>query len=237
MDLKNWNYVACLALLLPIIAAAGCTGSDVLTPRTGSFMLQVESVNIPEGYRFGDGDRDRARFTILQIELRPSDPNAAAVLGEELGEENTLNLLRSPVSINHDVSPKFIWDENNILQNAPPPLTTGRWILDRIVIERLQFRDRDETDPSTCFSYIDEYETVSDDGTITFQDFSPAITFDIDADSPNQYSLVVDWGALTTALQESWPCYPGCGAWCIVDYYPGIGIDFASRLDEYITFQ
>lgn len=236
MNLKNWNHAARLALLLPLIAAAGCTGSDVLTPNTGNFSLQMEIVNIPVDYRFGDNDRDRAKFTVLQIGLRPADPNAAAVLGQTLGEANTLNLLRSPIGVNHDVSPKVIWDEANLLQDSPPPLTTGTWILEEVIIARIDFIDRDETDPATCHSYINEYDSSMNDE-ITLNDFSPEIRFSIEGGADNQYSLIIDWGALTQALQESWPCYQCAEPWCIIPYNFGIGFEFAGRVNEFVSFE
>ncbi len=237
MNLKNWNHVARLALLLPLIAAAGCTGSDVLTPQTGSFGLQVEIVNVPPNYRFGNGDlNDRARFRILQIQVRPDDPNAAAVLGDE-----NMSLLRTPVGINYDVTPKTIWVPDASPPEFPPPLTTGTWRVVNIEIGVFNFNDGG-VPPSadTCADYITRYRTNEDDGSLFLEDYGEDFRFAIVEGAENRYSLIIDWGLLHDALVEAWPCSQVCSGgapWCLEDFLLFRSDIFASRASDFLSFQ
>jgi hypothetical protein len=236
MNLKNWNHVARLALLLPLIAAAGCTGSDVLTPQTGSFRLQVEIVNVPPGYRFGDGDSDRARFRMLQIEVRPDDPNAAAVLGED-----NMFLLRTPVGINYDVTPKTIWTPDSSPPGFPPPMSTGTWRIMSVEIDLFNFRDAEAPlSEDTCADFIERYRTDEFDGSIFLQNFDQDFRFSIEHDADNSYSLIIDWGAFMEAFQEAWPCDQFCpsgDAWCLQDFAAFRRDIFGDSVPDFLTFE
>jgi hypothetical protein len=237
MNLDNLKHAARLAVLLPLVVAAGCTGSDMLTPTTGSFKIQVEVVNVPEGYRFGDSDGDRARFRILQIRVQPADPRAAEALGDEAG----MAIMRFAKSINHHITePKLLWDANAQPPEYPPPLSSGTWILKSIEIDLFNFKDNgDPPSEDSCEDYITTYRTNEFDGSKLLQEFGQEVTFNVEGGVDNQFSIVIDWEAFSDALQASWPCYQNCGddPWCLQDFSAFQNEVFYSRIPDFLSFE
>ena len=87
MRLNGRQIGVLAATLLPLVAAGGCTGTDLLTPGNGNFTTNMELENT--GGRFTDNPFDSSLMKFRQMEVRPTDPQADAVTGP-----NNLGLLR-----------------------------------------------------------------------------------------------------------------------------------------------
>ena len=75
----TWNPRTTLlvgTILLPILAATGCTGTDVITAGNGTVRFEPVITNVVNGSRF-----EGLFITLNQVTLRPVDPAANAVVG------------------------------------------------------------------------------------------------------------------------------------------------------------
>jgi hypothetical protein len=208
MNLNHWHRVACLALLLPVMAASGCTGSDVLTPTTGNVRIEVAVDNVPGDFRF-----DTARFRIRQIIVRPTDPAADAVLGDE-----PIGVLQSGVTLNFDIT------EPNV---TVLPLADGTYRLQEIIINSIKIEDDDRhpcnyapfpppcedarcaCEDVSCDDYISLYRS-GDSGAVSISNFGRDILIHVEGGVETVVRVVIDWGVFLEALQASWPCTEIC---------------------------
>jgi hypothetical protein len=192
MNLNLWHRVACLALLLPVFAASGCTGTDVLTPTAGNVKIEIDVTNIPDDYRF-----ETARFWLRQITIRPVDEGANAALGQY-----SISVLQSRATINFDLEAPY----ENFLT-----LHTGTYRLEEMVINNIRFRDSDplpEPPPATCDEYIREYRSYEGGGA-TMREFGEDTLITVLGTEENVVRIEFDWAVFTEAIQAGWLCMSG----------------------------
>jgi hypothetical protein len=202
MRLNGRQIGVLLAALLPVIAAAGCTGSDLLTPGSGNFETRIEFDNI--GGRFVDDPFDRALVSFRQMEVRPWPSGSQA--DEGVGPLN-LGLLRTPFRAN------FV--------SAQPssqliPLTSGSYVLVHININDATFSDVNDltvaglSDPvnPTCHDFIKSYNPIGSQTSIDIfaSDLGAEVVRSLDADTPGSLTMRVDFGSLVDALNASTDC-------------------------------
>jgi hypothetical protein len=192
MNLNLWHRVACLALLLPVLAASGCTGTDVLTPTAGNVKIEIDVTDIPADYRF-----ETARFWLQQITIRPADDGANAALGQY-----SIGLLQNRATINFDLEAPH---ETSLTLHA------GTYRIEEIVINNIRFRDTDpipEPPPAICEDYIRDYRSYEAGGA-TMRDLGDTGLFTILGSEENVVRLEFDWTVFTEAILEGWLCLSG----------------------------
>jgi len=196
MNLNLWHRVACLALLLPVLAASGCTGTDVLTPTAGNVKIEIDVSNVPEGFRF-----ETARFRIDQITMRPVDEGANAALGTY-----PIGLIQDLITINFDLAaPK----------EALLTLHTGTYRLEEITISSINFRDLDDPPdplPAACEDYFRRYRSGTTGG-IGIREFDSDILITVLGTEDNLVRIVFDWAVFVEAMQAAWPCELCAAEW------------------------
>ena len=203
MNLNHWHRIACMALLLPVLAASGCTGTDVLTPTTGPVIFEVDVVNVPEGYRF-----ETARIRINQVFVRPADEGASTALGQY-----PVGILPSFLTINFNV-------EEPLTRDAA--LHAGTYRIESLFLNNINFRDTDpipDPPPATCAEYIRTYRSGEFGAVIT--NFGGDVLITVSGTEETTVSVVIDWGLLTEAIQNSWLCdqwFCGDDDWCLIDF-------------------
>jgi hypothetical protein len=249
MNLNHWHRVACLALLLPILTASGCTGTDVLTPTTATVGFALEVDNVPPDFRF-----ETSRFRIRQITVRPVDANADAVLGA-----GQIGLMRESLTLNFNITESKV----SLL-----PLATGTYRLESIIVSNFNFHDlqmhpcthapypdRCIEDPPleptelllcscedvTAAEYIPWYHSTDTDGGAYIGDFPQPILFHVDSGSENSLVFLFHWDALLEALQDSWNTNPygQCDPvepWCLIDFGPGFNTaTFSDHVPDFLS--
>jgi len=196
---SNGRQIGALALaLLPLVAAAGCTGSDPLTPGVGNFETRMDYTNISG--RFVDNPFDTALFDIQQVGVRPTDPDAIDNVGVL-----DLGLLRGTMRAN------FVSAEP---RSVTIGLTAGGYRVDNIVVSRISLTDTDDltvaglSDPvnPVCSDFIKSftYNTVF---TVGRASISPQdVVRRVDADNPGSLGMRVDYGEWLDAVLDSINC-------------------------------
>jgi hypothetical protein len=200
MRLNGWRIGVLLAALSPVILATGCTGSDVLTPGTGNHQTRVVPENA--GGRFVDSEFDAARLSLRQIEARPTNPQADAVLGP-----SNFGLLRQPANTN------FVTGQ---ALEVTIPLTSGSYRLERILVNKIQLNDVDDltvpglSDPinPTCHDFIKRISFLSnqDQVEILGSDLDDDVIFGLDAAQPGSLTVRVDYPGYLAALIAAIDC-------------------------------
>ena len=131
-------WVAAVVLL----AAGGCTNSEVIGTSTGGVGVTVEAQG-------GAGRYDLGNFTISQIFLRLADPNQQGSLGEPIG------LLGRPVDIDLN-NPDVVSAEVGAPPEATAALSEGTYAV--VMTTTSQFTLHDEPPPdygTTCPQMVD----------------------------------------------------------------------------------
>ena len=70
MKSNPWRIGLALALLGPAMLAAGCTGTEVLEPRTSDHLLEVKLVDVPtKGWtRYSDDPQEWVGYERLSVD-------------------------------------------------------------------------------------------------------------------------------------------------------------------------
>jgi hypothetical protein len=214
MRRNHWLNGALLALLGLILTAAGCTGSEVLAPRTQSFLLEVEIVNVETRF-------DIATFQISQLEVRPADPDA-----DEALSGGGIGLFLRPLQLSYSNTPEG---------DSQVPLPNGQYRVSLMRMSPISYIDVDPpASAPTCEDYV---RTWSYNSNVFIADFGRDVLINVSNGSANVSKLVVDGEALLKAFQESWICQDtGNGTWRLVaGSFDAIG--FGRRAPEYLEFQ
>jgi hypothetical protein len=215
MRRNHWLNGALLALLGLILTAAGCTGSDVLAPRTQEYLLEVEVINTDTRF-------DVATFQINQIEVRPTDPDA-----DEALDASGLGLFLEPLQMSY---------ANNPLDQSDNPLSNGQYQINLMRLNPIKFLDILDPPASapTCEEYVRNWSYTTD---VFIADLGGSALINIGNGARNANKLVIDGEAFLRAFQESWTCVStGPGTWRIVSGSFD-AIAFGRRAPEYLEFQ
>jgi hypothetical protein len=220
-----------LALLVLLAVMPACTNSEQLSSGVGPVPIEVSIVNSET--RFG-----RAFFNVVQVTVRPVNPDADEVLGT-----NPLWMMRTtedaPIEINlNDVQDGYV---------SNSPLTVGPYEVQSIDLQLLEFRLGEEISNLTCGEYIVNYPVI--EGTVQLVDFGEPVYIDVRIGSGNQLKIIFDGEALATAFSNSWQCRQGaaCGgfppippfpAWCLQDptetgFFKDV---FAAQASTFVSF-
>lgn len=189
-------------ILLPILAAAGCTGTDVITAGNGTVTFQAGVTNAVNAARF-----EGIFFTLNQVALRPLDPNADAALGPK-----NLALVQTDLVFN-------LAGDLSGFGSPDVPIPAGSYVVERLEIEAIRATDVDGTgSPASCAEYVASFPPTS--GLIVYQDGAELnVVVEIDANTSNVVRLTIDVDEFLKALASAWACRssncPGGAAWCL----------------------
>jgi len=215
---------ALLGMLAVVLLASGCTGSDKLNPGSGQIVIQISTQN--SSTRF-----DTAFVGLLQIELVPVDPTSAGAAG--LFPVGVINSADRPGDIDF---------ANDGMQFAVPvTVGTGRWRIQRILIDNLTFIDFDPpASQTTCEDFITMYSLPDK---VRIQQFGQDVIFEVDNTGRTSLTITWDGAKFLEALQAGFTCvpqgFPGCSQpWCLL--FPGNPVFDPSQLDmrasEFLDF-
>lgn len=209
---KAWTIAVAL---LPLLLAAGCTGTDVLKPTTGNLKVSVEVVNIDPDGPFTDdpvGDplnaipADTGFIQVQQVTMRPTNPDADAALGLNLG------VLRRPLEQSY-TSPGA--DETSF------DLTSATYRLAVVRLKEIFFYNSGPRNPGALFAdvrpehidpnnprCIDFVRVFGSEDLLDLSDFGGEILISTEADTPAELKIIIDGEAFLDAYTESWSCNP-----------------------------
>jgi hypothetical protein len=194
-----------LALLVLLAATAACTNSEQLS--SGVSPVPVEILVVNPDTRF-----DRAFFDVIQVTVRPLNPDAAAALGTdplwmlETGDDPAFE-----INLNGE--------QNQFESNSQ--LTIGPYEVQSVTLQRLEFRNGERLGTATCEEYITDYPDVQK--SVQLFEFDEPVIVQVTLGAASQLRMVIDGTALSLAFERSWRCAQGaaCGGlppwplWCI----------------------
>lgn len=234
---KSTKTGAIAVALLPILFAAGCTGSDVLKPTTGNLNVTFELANVvPDGPFTDDpvGDPPNLIFPdigfikLKQITMRPTNPDADAALGLY-----PLGVLRRPLE-----TLTYASETDGVALT----LTSATYRLRAIVIEEVFLANRSDgmggtgvnpaqIDPNNprCTDFVRNFGSEFD---LNLTDFGREVLISTDADVPAQLTVTLDTMAFIEAYTEAWNC-GSCN--CPALYDPNNPSTFSCRCDGSVT--
>lgn len=209
-----------LALLAPLLGTAGCTESEPLTSTVGNVIVDVGLVNTDSQFEFGG-------FNIAQITLRPVDPDASAVLAQDIG------MLLEPLQIDITSPATF---------GATIPATVGAFELKSIQLQQLSFLDLDPpVGQATCEDYVTTY-SFNMTPNLSLTKFGEPIYISVVNGAANRLTVTLDVAALTEAFVDSWICRQNCldlgppivlEPWCLETFLRG---DFDDAGPTFLSF-
>jgi hypothetical protein len=209
-----WTRIQTGTLFLVVVAvllAVGCTGSDPLTPQTGELLVALSGTNI--GGRFVDSSNDEAVTLVSQFNVRPVDPQASEALGTD-----DLGLLLSATGLN------FVEAATAEAKNRG--LTSGVYRVTVLDVNIYLFTDGDPLDldnfsdpiSPSCRDFVRSYNPDLGGSSIGLTNFGAEITRTIDFNNPSSITAVFDQQAYLAAIEAAMPCDPNCP--CVTNWDP-----------------
>ena len=210
---KSTKIGAIAVAMLPILFAAGCTGTDVLKPTTGNLRVTLELVNVdPDGPFTDDPVGDPQNFVLgdigfiqmAQITLRPVNPEADAALGTL-----PIGVLRRPLELLY----------NSAGINAEGlSLTSNTYRLSAVRLFEIFFANRSDgmggtdvrpehidPDNPTCTDFVRSFDSSTN---IDLTDFGGDVLISTDTDAPAELTIMIDAQAFVEAYTEAFNCNP-----------------------------
>lgn len=204
------------AFLVTLLAAAGCTGTEVLVPAQETLNVEVDLVNTDTRF-------ESAYFEIRQISLRPLDPDADASLSAD-----AIGTLRVSLEGSYSTTTTL---------NATASLGLGTYQVTSVIFAAIAYNDLDPpTSTATCQEYVSRWNQPNTPVIIT--DFGEDIFVTVANDGTNLLMLTVDGAALETAFLNSWTCAQqwACvpfAPWCLRTFVPAT---FAAQASDFLDF-
>jgi hypothetical protein len=204
------------AFLVTLLAAAGCTGTEVLVAGQETLNVEVELVNTETRF-------ESAYFEIRQLSLRPLDPDADASLSAD-----AIGVLRISLEASYG-NPQTL--------SATASLGVGTYQVTSVVLAAIAYNDLDPpASTDTCQEYVSRWNQPNTPIIIT--DFGEDIFITIENDGTNSLALTVDGAALENAFLNSWTCAQqfACvpfAPWCLRTFLPAT---FAAQAGDFIDF-
>lgn len=213
--------LALLLVLVPLLLTQGCPNTGVVGNSIGS--LRVVSAASPSD----TGRYEVATLTVGQIEVVPSDPDAAASLGG-----TSVGVLFDPVLIPLDIGQTAV---------GSTELTAGRYTVESIIL--LGFRLEDTTvplpPPTQCLDLFAVLQR-NFNPQVNFGDLDPPVEISVPQDGQGVMTITIDSPGLIALLESRFvcslfnPCFnPPAPAPCIAGFVPLTSQD----LEPYITVQ
>jgi len=200
MKLRARNGLLAVLAVALVVVSAGCPNSRSITAGIGTAQLSVTLTN-PSRFDFGF-------FNVDRILVRPIDPGAS----QALGNRRDISVLPFGVFIDSGIAtvdPSFL---------IPIKLSKGTYEVVEVRISSLSFFDQDfPTDPSTCESFQSAYDTSPTDPAIS-RNLAVPQQFTIVDGQDTLVALTFDMTKMMTAINNSFTCTPGCGAFCISNF-------------------
>ena len=216
-------WVAAVVLL----AAGGCTNSEVIGTSTGGISVTVEALGGAGRYDLGD-------FTISQIFLQLADPSQQGSLGEPIG------LLGRPIDIDLN-NPDVVSAQVGAPPGSAAALSEGTYAV--VMTTTSQFTLHDEPPPdygTTCPQRVDILAiapnvTQPSKTNVEFQ--TPAL-LEISAAEDAELRLIIDVTGIIGVFEDHFTCQltapcSNAGAPCLESYRDPI----SSQLEPYLVFQ
>lgn len=217
--------IAGTVLLVAVVLATGCTGSDPLRPNTNGFTVNVVVDN--PSTRF-----DLAQFFVEQIDIRSVDPAGSGVT-------------TAPFGLVGPTSERMLIDFNAAPQaSLTKSLGNGTYRIEQIQLSSILLRDSDPPASNmTCEEFITNYPTQpSGGGRAELFDLGQDVMFTVDNTQSNQLTIRIDGQAFLAAYQAGWFCLtsasPFCNAdWCLDNSTGWLEFVFTLDAPNYLTFQ
>lgn len=214
-----------LTVVLVLLSAAGCAGTDVLNSSGATLLVSISATNISTEF-------ESTQFTVNQVTLRPADSNANNALGQV-----DIGLLEASLVIDALNSPS---------DGTASPITFGTYRVESVQIGQLFLLDADPpVGQATCEEYLTIYCTGPlgqgcngfTGNTLMLNDFGQDVFVTIGPGEEATLDISIDVGALTTAFVDAHVCTqagcPGNAPWCILRFSSG---DFTAESPTFLDF-
>jgi len=216
MSSNRSRTVVLTLFLATLLAAAGCTGTEVLVAGQENLNIQMDLVNTDTRF-------ESAYFEIRQIALRPLDEDADIAL-----EANAIGSLRTSLEASYSTTQTL---------RATASLGVGTYQLTSVIIAAIAYSDLDPpTSTATCQEYVSRWNQPNTPVTIT--NFGGDVFVTIENGGDNLLLLTVDGVALKDAFLNSWTCAQlwSCvpyAPWCLRTFLPAT---FAAQAPDFLDF-
>jgi hypothetical protein len=139
MRSNHWRFGLMLAVVLPILAAGSCTGSDPIAPQTQQLTISAGMVNPDPVY-------DVLAFQVDRIIVMPTDPEA-----NQSVDSAGINLLSFPI------------EYFSVGDNAPSQLalTNGTYEMDPIILNNILLVE--QTNPTNRLVFFQQVSISAED--------------------------------------------------------------------------
>ncbi len=221
MTWKGWSGGMVAVAALVVLAAAGCTGSEVIAPDRGQFTIRVAANPVYTG-RY-----EVATVGVSQIAFRPMDPQADHALGLE-----PMGMLSDALVVNVAQSGE--------LAAAPQSLNSGSYRITKIVLQNIKLTDQNPpADPATCLENFGVLPTLEIQSRVPSQfvigdgvhDLTPPVVFTVARGGQGSLHMSIDGAALVSVVEgafaagchDSSPCgsfAPPLPSPCLDSYVP-----------------
>ena len=182
-----------LALLVLLAVTAACTNSEQLS--SGVSAVPVEIMVVNPDTRF-----DRAVFDLIQVTVRPLNPDAAAALGTD-----PLWMLRTTDESRFEINLNAV--EDGYQSNSQ--LTVGPYEVESVDLALLEFRNGERLGDATCEEYVTDYPVIQ--SSVKLFNFDEPIIVQVTLGEASQLRMVIDGAALASAFERSWTCVQAPG--------------------------
>jgi len=216
-------WVAAVVLL----AAGGCTNSEVIGTSTGGVSVTVEAQG-------GAGRYDLGNFTISQIFLQLSDPNQQGFLGEPIG------LLGRPLDIDLN-NPGVVSAEVGAPPGSAAVLSEGTYAVVRTDTSQFTLIDQPPPDYGpTCPEMVDILAVAGNltQPSKTQVEFQTPASLEISAAGTAELRLFIDVAGIISVFEGRFDCRTTqpCGSAappCLASYRNPL----SSQLEPYLVFE
>jgi len=180
-------------VVVPLVAALGCTESKVL--ESGTLEVSVEVEPAPAG----GGRYDNILLEIAQVRVLPADPDAAAALGND-----PIGLVRAATTL--DLA------SSTVLDLSAVPINEGNYLVTDVRFQSLLLHDEDPpAPPATC---IENFADVPSGGVLGdvlgsapwVVEFDPPVEIPIVRGAQTALRVRIDGPAVVAALESALEC-------------------------------
>ena len=214
---SNRSRNAVLTLfLVSVLAAAGCTQTDVINPGVEILNVDLQLVNTETRF-------ESAYFELRQVALRPVDPDADASLSAD-----AIGALVTTMDASYR-------DTQTVHGEAA--LNEGIYQVQWIVLAAIAFSDQDPPiSTDTCQEYITQFRQP---GEIVIDELGGDVFVTVESGGENRLAITVDGQVLEAAFLDSWNCNSSwlCSPpapWCLTTFRTA---DFVDQAPDFLDFE
>jgi len=185
MTRKRLRTFGLLAVALPLLLVQGCPNSQIIENQIGA--LNIMSSAEPNDI----GRYEIAQLGLLQMELRPTDPEAAS----SLEGADPIGALRNSPLIEMNLTEQSL---------SALSLTAGGYFVEALTTFGFTLEDLDPpANPATC---LENFAVLQASIVLRLEDLDPSFVVTIPSQGGADLKIVVDSPGLVAALEANFIC-------------------------------